>query len=64
MAKLKAGEKRIQLSFQRPEDIRLFEWMKEQAYAARYDISTFIVLSLQQAFQGQIPEGDEKPNAL
>ena len=58
MAKLKAGEKRVQLSFQRPEDLRLFKFMEKQAYDARYDVSTFIVVALQQAFKGQFEEPD------
>lgn len=62
MAKLKPGEKRFQLSFVRPEDVRLFSWMEKQAYAARYEISTFIIVALQQAFQGQIDE--EEVSAL
>lgn len=62
MAKLKPGEKRVQLSFVRPEDVRLFAFMEKQAYSARYDLSTFIIVALQQAFQGQIDE--EEVNAV
>ena len=58
MAKLKTGEKRVQLSFQRPEDVRLFEFMETQAYEARYELSTFIVVALQKAFEGQVPDID------
>ena len=34
MAKLKPGEKRVQLSFQRPEDVRLFRPSRKEAYDA------------------------------
>jgi hypothetical protein len=54
VAKLKPNEKRVQLSFLRPEDVALFEWMAAKAYAARLTLPDFILLSLQQAF----PEGD------
>lgn len=54
MAKLKPNEKRCQLSFQRPEDVAIYEWMAAKAYAARLTLPDFILLSLQQAF----PEGD------
>lgn len=50
MAKLKEGEKRVQLSFLRPEDVKLFEWMSERAYKSRLQISDFILLALQEAF--------------
>ena len=56
MAKLKPNEKRVQLSFQRAEDVRLFEFMEKQAYEARYELSTFIIVALQKAFEGQVPE--------
>jgi hypothetical protein len=52
MAKLKPGEKRVQLSFVRPEDVALFERLEAMAFDRRYDISTFILLSLQEAFRG------------
>lgn len=56
MARLKPGEKRVQLSFVRPDDVRLFDFMERQAYEARYDLSTFILVALQKAFEGQVPE--------
>lgn len=52
MAKLKPNEKRVQLSFLRPEDVALFERLEKMAYDRRYDIDTFIILSLQEAFRG------------
>lgn len=58
MAKLKPGEKRAQLSFQRPEDVRLYEFLSKRAYDARYDIGTFIIVSLQEAFKGQIEDAE------
>jgi hypothetical protein len=51
MAKLKQGEKRVQLSFQRPEDVALFERLEKMAYERRYDLSTFVILALQDAFR-------------
>lgn len=57
MAKLRDNEKRVQLSFMRPEDVKLFEWMAERAYESRLTIGDFILLSLQQAF----PESDRVP---
>lgn len=54
MAKLKEGEKRVQLSFLRPEDLKLHDWMAEKAYRARLELDDFILLALQEAF----PESD------
>ena len=62
MAKRKAGEQRAQLSFQRPEDLRLFNFLAKRAYEARYDLGTFILVSLHEAFKGQIE--DEEVSAL
>lgn len=60
MAKLKLGEKRVQLSFQRPEDVALYERLEKMADARRYDVSTFILLSLQEAFH-DVGTGPENP---
>lgn len=57
MAKLKQGEKRVQLSFQRPEDVALFERLSAMAYERRYDLPTFLLLALQEAFP--LPGRDE-----
>ena len=62
MAKLRPNEKRVQLRFQRPEDLRLHEFLAKRAYEARYEIGTFIIVSLHEAFKGQIE--DEEVNAL
>jgi len=62
MAKRKANEQRAQLSFQRPEDLRLYEFLAKRANEARYDLSTFILVSLHEAFKGQIE--DEEVSAL
>jgi hypothetical protein len=62
MARLKPNEKRAQLSFQRADDLRLFEFLSKRAYEARYDVGTFIIVSLQEAFKGQIEE--DEVNAL
>ena len=50
MAKLKPNEKRVQLSFQRPEDVALYERLSAMAYDRRYDLPTFLLLALQEAF--------------
>ena len=50
MAKLKPNEKRVQLSFQRPDDLALYERLVKMAYDRRYELDTFILLSLQEAF--------------
>lgn len=62
MAKRRPNEQRAQLSFQRPEDLRLYEFLSKRAYEARYEIGTFILVSLHEAFKGQIE--DEEVNAL
>jgi hypothetical protein len=51
MAKLKPNEKRVQLSFVRPEDVALYERLSELAYERRYDLPTFLILCLQEAFK-------------
>lgn len=56
MAKLRLGEKRVQLSFQRPEDLRLYAFMEKESYRCRWDISTFIVASLTEAFKEKMEE--------
>jgi hypothetical protein len=62
MAKRREGEKRAQLCFMRPEDLRLFAFLEKRAYEARYEISTYILVSLHEAFKGQIEE--EEVDAL
>lgn len=62
MAKRKPNEQRAQLSFQRPEDLRLYEFLAKRAYEARYEVGTFILVSLHEAFKGQIEE--EEVSAL
>lgn len=57
MAKLKPNEKRVQLSFLRPEDVKLFEWMEAKAYKSRLTLPDFILLSLQEAFSERDEEG-------
>ncbi len=58
MAKLKPGEKRVQLSFQRPEDLRLFSFMEREAYRCRWELPTFILASLTEAFKGRMEEDE------
>lgn len=55
MARLKPNEKRVQLSFARPEDVALFEFLAKESSRpdVRRDIGTYIILSLHEAFKGQ-----------
>lgn len=56
MAKLKPGEKRVQLSFQRPEDLRLFSFIERESYRCRWDVQTFIIASLTEAFADKLED--------
>src|SRR5579885_2738633 len=56
MAKLREGEKRVQLCFIRPEDLRLYEFMQKEAYRCRWDLQTFILASLTEAFREKVEE--------
>ena len=58
MAKLKPNEKRVQLSFQRPEDLRLFSFMEREAYRCRWELPTFILASLTEAFKDRMEEDE------
>ena len=58
MAKLNPGEKRVQLSFQRPEDVRLFSFIEKEAYRCRWDVSVFILASLTEAFKDRMEEDE------
>ena len=58
MAKLKPGEKRVQLSFQRPEDLRLWAFMEKRAYECRWNMDTFILASLTEAFKDRMEEDE------
>jgi hypothetical protein len=58
MAKLKPNEKRAQLSFVRPEDQRLYAFLEKRAYENRWDIGTLILMSLHEAFKGQIEDAE------
>lgn len=51
MAKLKPNEKRVQLSFLREEDVALYGRLEKMAYDRRYDLGTFVILALQDAFR-------------
>ena len=51
--------KRVHLSFTRPEDLRLVAWMEKRAYECRYDLATFIVVGLHEAFGHQLPDEPE-----
>ncbi len=50
MAKLRPNEKRVQLSFQREDDLRLHAFMVRKAYKCRWELPTFILAALQDAF--------------
>ncbi|MHB1952135.1 MAG: hypothetical protein ACYCOU_00180 [Sulfobacillus sp.] len=63
MAKLKPNEKRVQLSFQRSDDLGLYAFLEKRAYERRYDLPTFILLSLHEAFEGQIEPVKKIPDA-
>lgn len=56
MAKLREGEKRVQLCFIRPEDVALYDFMEKQAYRCRWPIQTFILASLTEAFKEKMEE--------
>ncbi len=56
MANKKATDRQVNLLFSRTEDLRLLEFLQKQAYEARYSIGTFIIVALQKAFEGQVPE--------
>ena len=58
MAKLKPGEKRVQLSFQRPEDLHLWAFMEKRAYECRWNMDTFILASLTEAFKDRMEEDE------
>ena len=58
MAKLKPNEKRVQFSFQRPEDLRLFSFIEKEAYRCRWDIATFCIASLTEAFKDRMEEDE------
>ena len=54
MAKLRQGEKRVQLSFQREDDLRLHSFMVRKAYKCRWDLPTFVLAALQDAFGAEM----------
>jgi len=56
MEKLKPNEKRVRLSFQRPDDLKLFALLEKEAYRCRWNVPTFILASLQDAFKDRIEE--------
>ena len=56
MARLKDGEKRVQISFQRPEDVALFERLSAMAFERRYELPVFLILALHEAFP--LPDKD------
>ena len=54
MAKLRQEEKRVQLSFQREDDLRLHAFMVRKAYKCRWDLPTFMLAALQDAFGAEM----------
>jgi hypothetical protein len=62
MANRKSTDRQVNIAVSRPEDVRLFEFMSRRAYDMRYPLGTFILVSLHEAFKGQIEE--DEVNAL
>lgn len=58
MAKLREGEKRVQLCFIRPDDVKLYDFMCREAYRCRWEIQTFILASLTEAFVEKMAEDE------
>ena len=54
MAKLRPNEKRVQLSFQREDDLRLHAFMVKKAYKCRWELPVFILAALQDAFGAEM----------
>ena len=50
MPKLQPNEKRIFLSFQRDEDLALYERLARDAEKKRYPLSTYVLLVLLEAY--------------
>ena len=48
----------INLGFSRPEDRRLYEFLKKRAYEMRYPLPTFLILSLTEAFKDRMEEDE------
>lgn len=61
MPKLRPNEKRVNLSFLRPDDLSLYERLDKMAYERRYDLPTFILLSLHEAFRECDTAGENPP---
>ena len=60
MAKRKPNEERVQLSFLREDDLKLYKFMVKESYRCRWDLPTFVLASLQEAFKDRIDEEEEK----
>ncbi len=56
--KERAAPIQINLGFSRPEDRRLYEFLKKRAYGMRYPLPTFIILSLTEAFKDRMEEDE------
>ena len=56
MARLREGERRVQLCFIRPEDVCLYEFLCREAYRCRWDVQTFCLASLTEAFKDKMEE--------
>jgi hypothetical protein len=54
VAKLRPNERRVQLSFQREDDLRLHAFMVRKAYKCRWELPTFILAALQDAFGAEM----------
>lgn len=51
MAAHKNGRKQLNISFNRPEDVALYDRLMNMAKERRYPLATFVVLSLHEAFR-------------
>ena len=56
MPKLKENEKRLFLSFKRPDDLALLERLERDAEKQRYPLSTYLLLVLHEAYPDKAPE--------
>lgn len=63
MATPKTIRRQVNISFIRPEDVELYDRLREMAKARRYPVATFVVLSLHEAFR-EVETGAAAPPEL
>ena len=61
MAAHKNGRKQLNISFNRPEDVVLYDRLMEMAKERRYPLATFVVLSLHEAFRKTDTTAEDPP---